>query len=84
MAIIAVCVMVDLVVETVVASINSARYTVVTLEDMEYSKTTDVCSLKITYNLYVFTSGVVGPYRVMASQSNTLQPHAHHHLNHIG
>ena len=41
-AIIAVCVVVDLVVETVVASISSARYTVVTQEAMEYPKTIDV------------------------------------------
>ena len=45
-AIIGVCVVVDLVVETAVASIDSSRYTVVTLEDLEYSKTTNVSSSK--------------------------------------
>lgn len=53
LAIIAVCVVVDLVVETIVASIGSARYTVVTHEDLEYPKTTDVSNLN---NLYLFSS----------------------------
>eukprot|EP00731_Ephydatia_muelleri_P028159 Em0019g1032a len=55
-AIIAVCVVVDLVVETVVASISSARYTVVTQEAMEYPKTIDEHGITVQFIATTCTS----------------------------
>lgn len=54
--IIAVCAAVDLMVETVVASIDSARYTVVTQGDMEYPNTIDEHGITVQYIATTCTS----------------------------